>query len=128
MVWTRDFACNDLAMSSAGQDDQDQAATLVAKAGKITPLDGLVMSMSADRSLSVSELFESSSAAKENLRARARLIVGDAPGRGGAFSDDMTLTSSRTDGPTVQLRLRPTAKTGYLLSAYDSGPVLFATC
>jgi len=128
MMWTRDFACSDLAMSAAGQDDQDQAATLLARAGKVTPLDGLVMSMSADRSLSVSELFESSSAAKENLRARARLIVGDAPGRGGAFSDDMTLRSSRTDGPTVQLRLTPTAKTGYLLSAYDSGPVLFATC
>ncbi|MFL6062316.1 MAG: hypothetical protein ACJ72E_13875 [Marmoricola sp.] len=128
MMWTRDFACNDLAMSSAGQDDQDQAAALLEKAGKVTPLDGLVMSMAGDRSLSISELFENSSEAKENLRARARLIVGDAPGRGGAFSDDMTLRSSRTDGPTVQLRLTPTARTGYLLSAYDSGPVLFATC
>lgn len=128
MVWAEDFACSDLAMSQADSDDQDQADALVAKAGKLTPLSGLVMALGEDRSLTISELFESGSAAKENLRTRAELIVGPAPGRGGSFSDDLKLTESRTDGATVQLTLKPREKTGFVLSALDSGPVLFATC
>jgi hypothetical protein len=128
MVWSEDFACNDLAMSRADSDDQATADELVAKAGKLTPLSGLVMALGKDRSVTVSELFESGSAARENLRTRATLIVGPAPGRGGSFSDDLKLTGSRTDGATVQLTLEPKAKTGFLLSALDSGPVLFATC
>lgn len=127
-LWTRDFACTDLAMSQADQDSQDQGETLVQAAGKITPLNGLVLGLDADRTMVVSELFEDKSAAKENLRARARLIVGEAPGRGGSFSDDLKLRSSSTDDATVQLRLSPKAPTGFLLSALDSGPVLFATC
>ena len=128
MVWAEDFACSDLAMSQAATDDQDTGSQLVTEAGEITPLSGLVMALGADRSLTVSELFESSRAAKENLRPRAKLIVGPAPGRGGSFSDDLRLTKSHTDGSTVQLVLVPKARTGFVLSALDSGPVLFATC
>jgi hypothetical protein len=128
MLWAEDFACSDLAMSQASAEDQEEADALVEKAGELTPLSGLVMALGKDRSLTVSELFESGTAAKENLRTRANLIVGPAPGRGGSFSDDLKLTESRTDGATVQLRLEPRAKTGFVLSALDSGPVLFATC
>jgi hypothetical protein len=128
MVWSEDFACDDLAMSQADQDSQDQAKDLVRKAGGIDPLSGLVMAMEPDRSLTVAELFESGGQAKDNLRPRAELAVGDAPGRGGTFSDDLTLVSSRTDGAAVMLELRPKEKTGFVLSAVDNGPVLFATC
>lgn len=128
MVWSRDFACSDLAMSQADQDSQDQADSLVEKAGGVTPLSGLAMAMDTDRTLTVAELFESSGQAKENLEPRARLAVGEAPGRGGSFSDDLTLVSSHTDGAAVMLALRPRAKTGFVLSALDDGPVLFATC
>ncbi|MFL6155318.1 MAG: hypothetical protein ACJ72D_04475 [Marmoricola sp.] len=128
MFWSRDFACTDLAMSQATEDDQDAADALVTKAGKITPLQGLVMALRPDRDLVVAERFGSAGEAKENLRARARLAVGDAPGRGGSFSDDQRLTSSRTDGSSVLLTMRPKEKKGYVLSALDSGPLLFATC
>ena len=128
MLWADDFACSDLAMSQAAADDQDTANALVAKAGELTPLSGLVMALGKDRALTVSELFESRRAAKENLRPRANLVVGPAPGRGGSFSDDLKLTRSHTDGSTVQLVLEPREKTGFVLSALDSGPVLFATC
>jgi hypothetical protein len=128
MVWARDFACDDLAMSQADEDSQAQAEDLVTQAGKITPLAGLVMALDPDRTLTVAELFEDAGQAKENLRARAQLAVGDAPGRGGRFSDDLTLRSSRTDGAAVMLRFRPKEKTGFVLSAIDNGPVLFATC
>jgi hypothetical protein len=51
-----------------------------------------------------------------------------APGRGGTFSDDLKLTTSRTDGSAVLLQFVPKERTGFVLSALDNGPVLFATC
>jgi hypothetical protein len=127
-VWTRDFACTDLAMGQNGNETKAAGDALIARAGKVTPLTGLVMAMGPNRDLGISELFESSTEAAENLRARATLAVGDAPGRGGSFSDTLKLISSKTDGATVQLTMRPKTKTGYVLSALDSGPVVFATC
>jgi hypothetical protein len=94
----------------------------------VSPLNGLVMALAPDRRLTVAELFESASQARQNLRPRAELAVGDAPGRGGSFSDDLKLTVSRTDGAAVILQLQPKERTGYVLSALDNGPVLFATC
>ena len=128
MIWSRDFACEDLAMSQADEDGQDQADALVAEAGGVSPLSGLAMAMAPDRTLTVAELFESSRQARDDLRARATLAVGEAPGRGGSFSDDLRLTSSRTEGSAVLLELRPKEKSGFVLSALDNGPVLFATC
>lgn len=128
-VWTRDFACADLSMSQADDRDiQNEADVLLAAAGEITPLSGMVMALDADRNLAVSQLFEDADAAKRNLPVRAKLAVGAAPGRGGSFSDDLTLTSSETQDATVQLRFAPKAATGFLLSALNTGPVLFATC
>jgi hypothetical protein len=128
MFWSRDFACTDLAMSQADDDGQAQADELVAAAGGVTPLTGLVMALAPDRTLTVSEGFEDSRQAKENLRARAKLAVGEAPGRGGSFSDDLRMVSSRTAGASVLLEFRPKQRTGFVLSALDNGPVLFATC
>jgi hypothetical protein len=128
MVWTGDFACEDLAMSQADEDSQGEAEALVAQAGGVSPLSGLVMAMAPDRTLTVAELFESSGQARDDLRPRAKLAVGEAPGRGGSFSDDLKLVSSRTDGAAVLLGLRPTRASGFVLSALDNGPVLFATC
>lgn len=128
MVWSRDFACRDLAMSQAADDDQQQAEALVDQAGGVTPMTGLLMALDADRVLHVVEAFESSDQAAENLRPRARLAVGDAVGRGGTFADDFRLTQSATRGRAVVLQLQPKRATGFVLSALDSGPVLFATC
>jgi hypothetical protein len=128
MFWSRDFACTDLAMSQADDGDQSRADELVSRAGGVTPLTGLVMAMAADRTLTVAEGFEDDRQAKDNLRPSAELAVGEAPGRGGSFSDDLQLVSSRTDGATVLLRLRPKERSGFVLSALDNGPVLFATC
>jgi hypothetical protein len=61
-------------------------------------------------------------------RARARLAVGDAVGRGGSFADDFRLTSSRATGSTVLLTMKPKQREGFVLSALYDGPVIFATC
>jgi hypothetical protein len=128
MMWTADFACDDLAMSHADQADQDEGDQLVRQAGGVTPLDGLAMAMLPDRTLRVVAHFEDSERAKKNLRSRARLAVGDAPGRGVSFADAFKLTSSGSRGSDVVLDLRPRQSTGYVLSALYDGPVLFATC
>ncbi|MEP6815821.1 MAG: hypothetical protein ABI873_09750 [Marmoricola sp.] len=127
-LWAGDFACEDLSMSQAANDDRALADRLVARAGGIDPLSGLVMSMQPNRTLDVAMAFETSRQATNNLRPRAQLLVGDAVGRSGSLSDDLRLTRSRTEGSDVVLTLQPRAKQGFVLSQINSGPVLFATC
>lgn len=128
MLWAGDFACTDLAMSQGDDATQQRADQLVDEAGGVSPLTGMVMALQPDRDLTVAELFEDDGTARDDLRARAELAVGEAPGRGGSFSDDLRLVSSRTDGSAVVLEFRPEEDEGFVLSALDSGPVLFATC
>ena len=128
MVWGRDFACTDLAMSRADEDDQATAEGLVQEAGGVTPVAGLAMAMHPDRTLRIVAHFEDDEQARENLRPRAKLAVGQAVGRGGSFSDDFELESSKAVGRDVVLVMRPKTETGFVLSMLYDGPVLFATC
>ncbi len=128
MVWAGDFACSDLAMSQADTDSQDQADNLVKSAGGVTPLSGMAMAMQPSRTLRVVMAFQSGEDARRNLRPRAKLAVGDAIGRGGSFSDDFRLRTTRTDGSVVVLDLVPRQKTGYVLSDLYDGPLIFASC
>lgn len=128
MIWGKDFACTDLAMSRADEDAQAQAKTRVRQVGGVTPVTGFAMAMQPDRTLRVAAHFEDSERARKNLRPRAELAVGEAIGRGGSFSDDFKLTSSKAVDSEVVLDLLPRTKQGYVLSALYDGPVLFATC
>ncbi len=123
MFWTGDFACEDLAMSQADAGDQGQAKRLIDQAGGVTPLNGFAMAMLPNRTLRVVAHFEDSERAKRNLRSRARLAVGDAPGRGVSLTDAFRLITSRTAGSEVILDLQPKEPTGYVLSALYDGPV-----
>ena len=115
-------------MSRADDDAQAQAETRVSEVGGVTPLAGLAMAMAPNRTLHVAAHFEDSERARKNLRPRAELVVGEAIGRGGSFSDTFELTSSKAVDSEVLLGLKPRTKTGYVLSALYDGPVLFATC
>ncbi len=126
-LWADDFACEDLAMTSADEEDQRVAASLVEEAGGVSPLSGLVIAQQPDRSLTVGMLFESSDQASDNLQARVDLAAGDAPGQGGTFGERFTITSGEADGETVVLRLEPRGSE-YVFSDISTGPVLFATC
>jgi hypothetical protein len=126
-LWSKTFACEDLTMGQAGEEDQRAGEDLVAKAGKISPLAGLVFARQADRTVVVGMQFESGDQASENLQSRVNLASGDAPGQGGSFRDRFTVTSGTASGSTVVLELRP--KPGQsVMSDLSSGPVLFATC
>jgi hypothetical protein len=126
-LWASDFACEDLAMSSADEEDQRVASSLVEKAGGVSPLSGLVVAQQPDRSITVGMLFETSDQASENLQPRVDLAAGDAPGQGGTFPDRFRVTSGEADGDRVVLRFAPT-DARFVFSDITSGPVLFATC
>ncbi len=127
-VWAGDFACEDLSMTSADEGDQSRADRLVAAAGGVDPLSGLLVGMQADRTLDVVMAFADDRQATANLRPRARLFVGPAVAREGSYADDLRLVRSRAEGSTVVLTAKPKEKTGFALSEVSSGPVLFATC
>lgn len=125
--WTSTFACEDLTMGSADESDQQAGDDLVAKAGKISPLDGLVMAQQADRALVVGMHFETSQQASANLQTRVDLASGASPGQGGSFDGRFKVTSGKAAGKDVVLDLKPRTKQA-LLSDISTGPVLFATC
>lgn len=126
-LWASDFACEDLAMSSADEEDQRVASSLVEKVGGVSPLSGLVIAQQPDRTITVGMRFETSDQASDNLQARVDLAAGEAPGQGGTFAERFTVTSGEADGETVVLRFEPTdAK--FVFSDITAGPVLFATC
>ena len=126
--WSSTFACEDLSMGAADEEDQRVAGQLVAKAGDVGPVDGVVMAQQADRSLVFGLHFESSDQASANLQPRVDLASGDAPGQGGSFRDRFTLDSGTARGQDVVLTTRPTGRDASVLSDLSSGPVLFATC
>ncbi|CAN5538907.1 hypothetical protein BH10ACT10_BH10ACT10_23510 [soil metagenome] len=126
--WTSTFACEDLSMGSADEGDQRVGDQLVAEAGRVSPLAGLVMAQQADRSIVFGLHFETSEQASANLQPRGDLATGDAPGQGGSFSERFTLESGRADGHDVVLTTERTPRNASVLSDLTSGPVLFATC
>jgi hypothetical protein len=126
--WSSTFACEDLRMGAADPGEQKVADALVADAGPISPLEGLVMAQRADRSLTVGLHFETSDQASRNLQPRVDLASGDAPGQGGSFRDRFRVTSGKASGDDVVLALRPVRRDAQVLSDISTGPVLFATC
>lgn len=134
VVYAADFACSEdaLSMAQAGPDDQALADQLVADAGGVSPLSGLVLAHEPDGTLLVRMAFESADQAEENLRPRAELAAGEAVGQGGSFTDRFTVEEARQEGSTLTLTLEPVGSVGEqpggLLSDLADGPVLFATC
>lgn len=124
--WSATFACEDLRMSTADQEDQRAADQLVAKAGKISPLAGLLMARGPGRSLVLALHFETSAQASANLQPRVDLASGDAPGQGGSFRDRFRVTSGEAVGQDVVVAATLRDRQGF--SDVASGPVLFATC
>jgi hypothetical protein len=126
--WSSTFACEDLSMGAADDADRSVGDQLVAKAGDISPVEGVVMAQQTDRSLVFGLHFETSDQSSRNLQPRVDLAAGPAPGQGGSFADRFTIASGTADGPDIVLTTKPTGRHASVLSDLSSGPVLFATC
>lgn len=128
ILWADDYACEDLAMTTADDADQARADALVDEAGGVSPLAGLAMSTDPAGDVTVAMEFEDGDRADANLQPRTDLASGESPGLGGAFPDRFTVTSARADDRFVVLELEPAPEQEALLSVISDGPVLFATC
>ncbi len=125
-LWVGDFACEDLAMSQAGVEDQAAGRELVVKAGGVHPLTGLVFAQQPDLTVLVGMQLADESQAADDLQARADLARGAAPGQGGTFAERFRVSSATAEGRTLTLALTPVKKP--VLADIGEGPVLFATC
>lgn len=126
-VYDGDYTCSALAMGQADDTDQAQAASLLAEAGEVNPIDGFAMSVQPDRHVRVVMAFESDEQARTNADTRAALAAGPAPGQGGDFSERFSVGPVTADGSLLTMDLVP-KEGAYVLSDLASGPVLFATC
>ena len=126
-VYTGDYTCSALAMTQADQDDQATAAQLVAKAGKVNPVDGFAMAREPGGDVRVAMAFENHEQAVTNADSRAALAAGPAPGQYGTFADRFRLGKVAADGDVVTMALHPVTGAS-VLSDLSTGPVLFATC
>ena len=101
LLWTGDFACEDLSMARADDDAQARAEELVDEVGGVNPLAGFAMAMDGRRTLHVVAHFADEDQAREDLRPRAELAVGEALGRGDVtFAEDFELTGPAPSAPT----------------------------
>ena len=128
VLWASDHACQALSMASADPSDVQVAEGLVAKAGGVNPLTGLLMASARSGEVTVAMSFETDDQASKNLQPRTDLASGDAPGLGGSFLDRFKVTSGKAEGHDVVLRLKAAPDEDALLSSISDGPVLFATC
>lgn len=128
VLFASDFACEALSMASADEDDQALADDLVASAGGVSPLAGVVFALQPDRSMVVGMHFEESSQASDDLRPRTALATGEAPGQGGTFPERFRVEEAAADGEEIVMQLEPAADDLPLLSDLTQGPLLFASC
>jgi hypothetical protein len=128
VLFASDFACEALGMAGADEDDQAVGDELIASAGGVSPLAGVVVAMQPDRSLVVGMHFEDGSQASDDLRPRVELASGDAPGQGGTFAERFRVVEAASDGNEIVMDLEPAADDLPLLSDLTQGPVLFASC
>jgi len=125
--WAGGYACRDLSMASATAQGRLVGRALVAKAGPVSPVAGMVLAQHADGSMVLGMRFPTAGEASRNLRSRLRLARGDAPGQGGSFRDRFRVASSDVDGRDLVLDLEPVPRRP-VLSDLSSGPVLYAVC
>ena len=125
-LWSRDFACTDLAMSQADAIDQREGARLVEEAGGVHPLDGLVIARTGRQAATIAMWFDSETDAEDDLQPRTDLARGPAPGQGGDFTDRFSVEQSLADGRLVTMSIRPSTES--LMGDLGQGPLLFAAC
>jgi hypothetical protein len=125
-LWSRDFACDDLAMSRADPADQNEATRLLERAGGVNPLAGMLMARLGGDRATISMWFDSESVADDDLQPRTDLAGGPAPGQGGDFTERFTIEEATVDGRLVTMRV--TAGEGPFMGDLGQGPLLFAAC
>ncbi len=125
-LWSKDFACEDLAMSQSDPGDATEGARLVEEAGGVHSLDGLLLARLDAEAAVIAMWFASEEDAGDDLQPRTDLARGPAPGQGGDFTERFTVEESVVEGRLVRMQVTP--ETDTLMGDLGQGPVLFAAC
>lgn len=128
VLFASDFACEALGMANASEEDQALAEDLIASAGGVSPVAGVVVAQQPDRSLLVGLHFESDDQASDDLRPRVELASGEAPGQGGTFAERFRVVEAVADDEQLVMDLQPRSGEEALLSDLTQGPLVFASC
>ena len=126
--WTTDRVCVDLSMGQADSGAQAQSEQLVEDAGGVGPLDSYLVSLRADRGLSVVLGYEDDDRAERDRDSRAALAGMEDPGQSLSYPDLFRVSEARTEGDVVVVDLVDAARDGYPLTNLSQGPVLLAAC
>ncbi|KRB77694.1 hypothetical protein ASE01_05690 [Nocardioides sp. Root190] len=126
-AYTGEHTCAELSMAEADPADRTRASELIAEAGEVHPLTGFAIAAQPGGDVRVALALDSEDQARTDADSRSRLAAGPAPGQGGAFPEKFTLGKVTAVGNVVTMDLAPVD--GWLvLSDFNHGPVLFATC
>jgi hypothetical protein len=126
-AYTGDHACAELSMSDADPADRTRATELVREAGEVHPLTGFAIAAQPGGDVRVALALDSEEQARTDADSRSQLAAGPAPGQGGSFPEKFTLGKVTAQGRVVTMELAP-VDDWLVLSDFNHGPVLFATC
>lgn len=126
-AYTGEHTCAELSMAEADPADRTRASELIEEAGEVHPLTGFAIAAQPGGEVRVALALDSEDQARTDADSRSRLAAGPAPGQGGSFPERFTLGKVTAVGSVVTMDLAPVD--GWLvLSDFNHGPVLFATC
>lgn len=116
----------------AGFADADPGTRAVVQqrideAGGVSRLDGLILALAADGSLTLAMHVETGDA-EADLDARQKLATGEAPGQGGTFEERFSVAKASADDGVLTMRLDPAERGVRLLSDLSRGSLLPAVC
>lgn len=126
--WTTDAVCAELSMAKGDSGVRATADQLIEDAGGVTPLDGYLVALGADRALTVTLGYEDDDRAERDLDSRQLLAGMEDPGQSLPYPELFTLAEARTDGDVLVLEMEDAARDGYPLTNTTQGPVLLAAC
>lgn len=122
-----DLACERLSFASADPGAQAEAESLVEEAGGVSPLDGYLVALGAERAWTAVFRYESEDQATRDSRSRQALAGAEDPGQMESYRDLFTVDAAEVEGRDLVLRGRA-AESAYAMTETTSGPVLLASC
>lgn len=127
-AYTGDYTCAELSMTTAPDvADQTRGAELIEEAGGVHPVTGFAIAAQPGGDVRVTLGFENAEQARADADSRSQLAAGPAPGQGGSFTDSFTVDRASARDRVVTLDLTPEPG-AFVVSNFNHGPVLFATC
>lgn len=122
-----DLACERLSFANADPGAQAKAASLVEEAGGVSPLDGYLVALGAERAWTAVFHYENEDQATRDARSRRALAGAEDPGQMESYPDLFTVDAAEVEGRDLVLRGRA-AEAAYAMTETTAGPVLLASC